>query len=160
MQIFHLIKTMQNEVFSFLRYRYINEQWYCFNQLPLFVSVKNDVPGVQQVFFFIEKVANMSWSEFSDTYASGIAKYRQLQEGMTPPHAGWYNVSHQVTTLPFDFTGYTPSQKHNDSNAHAPWFVVSQRQSASAGAHFTLSCTCSHASWGILRIPAKLSSYT
>lgn len=152
---YNLIKTMQNETFSFLRYRYINDQWYCFNQLPLFVSVKVNDLSVQQVFFFIERAGSMSWDEFSNAYASGVAKYRQLQEGMTPPHPGWYNVSHQVTGLPFDFTGYTPSQKHNDSNAHAPWFVVSHRQSTNKGVHFTLSCTCSHASC----LPSELDGF-
>jgi chloramphenicol O-acetyltransferase len=143
---YNLINTMQSLEFSFLRYRYINENWYCFNKLPLFVSVKIDDPTVQQGYFFIEDVANMSWPEFSTRYASEVAERRRSRVSIEPPYPSWYNISHQITTMPFDFTGYTPSQKHNNSNAHAPWFVMSQRQITDERIHFTLSCTLSHAS--------------
>ena len=152
---YNLIQIMKREDFSFLRYRFINDNWYCFDNLPLFVSVKVNDPLIQQVNFFIEDVAGMSWSEFSHAYRLGIETHRKSKTSMVPPEGGWYGVSHLLTTLAFDFTGYIPSQKHNDFNAHAPWFVLSQKQMIDDKVHFTLSCTLSHAS----SLPSELDLF-
>jgi chloramphenicol O-acetyltransferase len=143
---YNLLKTMQQEQFEFLRYRFINDAWYVFNKLPLFTSVTNSDPAIQQVGFFIEHVASKSWKEFIAAYESGVSEYRHSKIAQVVPHVAWYGLSHQMTVMPFDFTGYTPSQKPDDYNAHSPWFVVSQRRSKADEIVFSLSLTWSHAS--------------
>ena len=52
-----------------------------------------------------------------------------------------------MTSMPFSFSSYNPSQKNSDFYAHGPWFVFSQRQNAADGTmQLNLSCTLSHAS--------------
>lgn len=103
---------------------------------------------------FIEHVAHLSWLEFVQVYATGVADRRQATSETFEP-SGWYGVAHAMTTMPFDFTGYTPSQKHNDFNAHAPWFVTSQRQVDGDKVAFTLSLTWSHAS----SLPSEMNRF-
>ena len=152
-----LIQTMKKEDFSFLRHRFINDTWYEFDNPAVFFAVGIDEPTIQQVDFFIESPANLSWSEFVKVYATNIRACRLTQAPGTPEKQPcWYHVSHHMTSMPFSFVSYTPSQKQNDLYAHAPWFVFSQRETSKDNQVFlTVSCTLSHAS----ALPSDLSRF-
>ncbi len=152
---YHLVKTMQQPEFTWLRYRYINAQWYCFDNLPLLVSVKIDDTSIQQVDFFLENVTFMPWREFVKAYREKISEHRATKQHIMPECISWYGVAHMVTNMPFNFSSYLPSQKENDYYAHAPWFVGSRRIEKSDGLYTTLSCTFSHASG----LPSELDTF-
>ncbi|MCH9756329.1 MAG: hypothetical protein K0U37_03940 [Gammaproteobacteria bacterium] len=152
---YNLIQTMQQPEFACLRYRYLNDEWYCFDNLPFFVSVKINDPAIQQVDFFLENVGTMSWPDFVQAYTTSIAERRAIGTGVFPEDISWYGMSHLITTIPSAFSGYTPSQKASEHNAHAPWFVCSKREEKEDGVVFTLSCTVSHAS----TLPSELTAF-
>jgi len=154
---YNLIKTMQKEEFALFRYRYINDAWYQFDNPPFFISVKINDPDIEQVDFFIENSAHLSWAEFVRIFSKGVSTCRQTKQPGSPEKTqGWYGVSHQMTSMPFLFTSYNPSQKRSDLFAHGPWFVFSQRQTLSDDTiQLNLSCTLSHAS----TLPSNLDCF-
>lgn len=66
-------------------------------------------------------------TQFVEVYAADIITSRKSDPETFAP-LGWYGISHEMALMPFDFSSYSPSQKHNDYNAHKPWFVASKRQ--------------------------------
>lgn len=155
---YNLIQTMQQEQFNYLRYRFINNEWYCFDDLPLFLSVTLGDQTTQQKGLFIEHVAHLSWTQFVEVYSEGIITSRKSDPEIFAP-LGWYGISHEMALMPFDFSGYSPSQKHNDYNAHKPWFVASKRQiheeNNEKKVTFTLSLSWSHAS----TLPSEMNRF-
>jgi chloramphenicol O-acetyltransferase len=152
---YHLIKTMQAPEFSLFRYRYINDKWYCFNNLPFYVSVTVGKESGQQQGFFIEGVGTMTWPEFVRTYRHEI---NSLREGGGDPvynDLSWYGLTHMITSMSFPFSSYLPSQKNKDHNAEAPWFVIGQREEHDGKVECTLSCTVSHSSG----LPSELGAF-
>lgn len=163
--LFNLMKTIEQNPFFYLCYRYMNGEWYCFNNLPLMVSVKVDDPAVQQVFFFVKNIREMDWKTFYKTYSEGVAICRannsnvQLADSnnknLDAGRYGWHAMGHLMTSMLFDFDSYTPSQKPKELEAHAPWFIFSKRSQEEEKTFITLSCHVSHASF----IPAELDKF-
>jgi chloramphenicol O-acetyltransferase len=151
---YHLIQIMKKPEFAYFRYRYINNEWYCFDNPPFFISVTLS-STLQQNGFFIENTANMTWHEFVRAYKTGIDEQRQTTTPTFASDLSWYAIPHQFTSMPFYFTGYTPSQKHDDNNAHAPWVVASARKTEGERTMMTLSYTLSHAS----SLPIELHAF-
>lgn len=153
---YHLIKTMQQPKFSPFRYRSLNNQWYCFDNLPFYVSVSVDKESGQQLGFFIERSAHMSWRDFVSVYRNEIKKLREMnREASSIEELSWYGISHQITSMVFPFSSYTPSLKCPAHNAEAPWFVVGQREENNGDVGCTLSCSVSHSSG----LPSDLAAF-
>lgn len=151
---YHLIQTMQKPEFEFLRYRYINDKWYSFENLPFFISVvlqKSD----QQLSIFIENVGKLTWQQFIATYDNQVSHVRKTETGTKITSDAWFVLAHQITSMPFFFSSYIPSFKRPEHDAHSPWFVFSKRQIEDGKTQFQLSCTVSHASCS----PAQLHSF-
>lgn len=151
---YHLIQTMQNPEYAFMRYRYINDEWYCFENLPFFISVvlRN---SDQQLSTFIKDVGKLTWLEFVTAFNKNISEVRESGIGTDIISDAWFVLAHQITSMPFFFSSYTPSFKRPEHDAHSPWFVFSKRNIEHGKTRFNLSCTISHASCS----PAQLNSF-
>lgn len=155
---YNLIKTMQQPEFEFMRYRYINDDWYVFENLPFFISVvlqKQD----KQFSIFIENVGQMTWHEFVAAYDNQISNVRESESGTTINSDAWFVLAYQITTMPFVFASYTPAYKCPEHDAHSPWFVISKRYKENDKTHFMLSCTVSHASCSPSQLHAFLKAF-
>lgn len=166
--LFNLLKTAEKDEFSYLRYRYFNGEWYCFENLPLLVSVLVPDPAVQLVFFFVKNIRSMDWTTFYKAVSEGVTLCRESnsneQLNKSSPHldAGqyeWHVISHLMTSMLFDFDSYTPTQKPASLDAHAPWFIFSKRtkkvENEETKTELTLSCHVSHAS----SIPLEIGKF-
>jgi chloramphenicol O-acetyltransferase len=125
----NLLKTMQDTPFN---WRYINNQWYEFKNLPLEVSVRTQ-DNRQQILNFIYNVANMSWEDFA-------AKHSELRKGeaenaladiSTLTEYPLYAIAYQIVGLHIPgMTSYKTTKKVQDS--HQPWIVFSDPYTVSS----------------------------
>ena len=71
--------------------RYINQQWYLFKNLPLWLDDKEvkHTPGI-----LIENLNQLSWDAFAE---------RCLMKKELNPLFGEDEIAHQMTTVPFDY---------------------------------------------------------
>jgi chloramphenicol O-acetyltransferase type A len=118
-----LIKTMQDTP---LTWRYINNQWYAFKNLPLEVSVY--VGGERgQLLYYIDNVAHLSWEAFAKEHAkvaTGILKDDKDRIQEIPLYA----LAHEIVGLymPGALTSYSTTIKIEDS--HQPWIIFNKRE--------------------------------
>jgi chloramphenicol O-acetyltransferase len=124
----NLIKSMQGTP---LTWRYINNRWYEFKNLPLEISVY--VGGVQgQLLYYLDNPAYLSWDEFCKKHAE-IAKGNLADELEKIKKLPFYALAHEIVGLyiPGELTSYQTATKVEDS--HQPQFVFNKRVTKPTG---------------------------
>lgn len=147
----NLIKSMQGTP---LTWRYINNQWYEFKNLPLEISVY--VGGERgQLLYYLDDPAYLSWEEFCKKH-SEIAKGHLIDDIEKIKKIPLYALAHEMVGLyiPGELTSYETTIKVEDS--HQPWIVFNKRVTKPTGEIIQpLRISFSHA----VLVPAQVSQF-
>jgi chloramphenicol O-acetyltransferase len=147
----NLIKSMQDTA---LTWRYINNCWYEFKNLPLEISVY--VGGENgQLLYYLENVAYLSWETFCKEHAE-IAKGTLEDDKEKIKELPLYSLAHEIVGLylPGKLTSYATTVKTEDS--HQPWIIFNKRITKSSGEIIQpLRISFSHA----VLVPAQMSKF-
>jgi chloramphenicol O-acetyltransferase len=127
-----MLKAMQNTPFN---WRYINNNWYEFNNLPLEVNViTNDERG--QIVNFLYNVSDSTWEKFSSEHAKLIkGQEKNALDDMEALRASpLYAIAHQIVGVHLPhITSYKTTRKIQYS--HHPWIVFSDRYSENSASN-------------------------
>jgi chloramphenicol O-acetyltransferase len=118
----NLVKSMQGTP---LTWRFINDRWYEFKNLPLEISVY--VGGKRgQLLYYLDNPAHLSWEEFCKKHAE-IAKGHLADDMEKIKHLPLYALAHEIVDLyiPGELTSYETTTKVEDS--HQPWIIFNKR---------------------------------
>ncbi|MBA2650690.1 MAG: hypothetical protein H0U73_00260 [Tatlockia sp.] len=138
-----LIKAMKNTPFN---WRFINNQWYEFDNLPLEAAVfLKDGDGEQRVFFLYD-VDESTWPEFSLKHSaiSNINLKDSLDDLQELP---LYTFCHAIVGVHFPrMTAYSTTAKAREEYTHQPWMVFGTRYTQEGRLYLPFYLSFSHAS--------------
>ncbi|ARN55642.1 CatA-like O-acetyltransferase [Sedimentisphaera salicampi] len=110
---------------EFLRYRYIEGSWYCFDNLPLFfpVAVGGDKRFMEII---IDSPARLDFPEFAEKYCTGLEKIRNNPSDYKPvPNEIWKNMWFIGNLSYMRFTSFGVHLNQRDTGR--PIFYFGQR---------------------------------
>jgi len=133
-----LLKSMHSTPFN---WRYINNQWYGFENLPLFIVVRTFDERVLESSFLFD-VANSSWEDFSKKHSSINLDINETDEFKNI----MYLVSNQIERLHIPrMSSYRTSIKTLDNESHRPSIVVSDPYFSEKRLYLPIHLSISHA---------------
>lgn len=134
------IKAMANTPFN---WRYINHQWYQFNNLPLFIVIRK--PRIESLITtFLFDVSHDSWESFCAKHSK--ISHEHIGDDIHPElYSAYFALAYQMEGLHIPrMTHYKTSKQVDDS--HRPKIVFSDRYILEGRTYLPMHLSISHAS--------------
>ena len=136
-----LLKTMHDTPFN---WRYLNDQWYKFNNLPLFITIRrNDEEDI--ISSFIYNVNHTTWEDFVEK--NSIASKNFTSARNTEFDQILYFISNQIERLHIPrMTSYRTTIKHFENDSHRPSIIFSDPYVSENRKYLPIHFSISHGS--------------